>query len=96
LSSEKEEEVHPGGENYERQRMAALVAVTIHSGRVWVTLDDQRVIGLPLEAFPWLANATPDQQRNYQANPISIYWPDLEDGIDMEYFTGEWPLPPAA
>jgi hypothetical protein len=94
LSSEKEEEVHPGGENYERQRMAALVSVTIHSGRVWVTLDDPRVIGLPVDQFPWLANATPEQQRNCQANPVSIYWPDLEEGIDMEYSTGEWPWLP--
>lgn len=71
---------------------AVPVAVNIHSGRVWVTLADQRVIGLPLAAFPWLENATQDQQQNYRANPISIYWPDLEDGIDMEYFTGEWKL----
>lgn len=68
------------------------VSVNILFGKVWVTLADQRVIGLPLEAFPWLEQATPDQQRNYQATPISIYWPDLEDGIDMEYFTGEWVL----
>lgn len=54
-------------------------------------LDDLRT-GLPLDAFPWLEHATPEQQRNYQASPISIYWPDLEDGIDMEYFTGEWVL----
>lgn len=68
------------------------VAVSVHSGRVWVTLEDQRMIGLPLAAFPWLENATPEQQQNCRANPISIYWPDLEDGIDMEYFTGEWAL----
>jgi hypothetical protein len=68
------------------------LSVSIHSDRVWVTLDDQRVIGLPLAAFPWLESATPEQQQHYHANPISIYWPDLEDGIDMEYFTGEWPL----
>ena len=71
---------------------AAPLSVSIFSGRVWVTFDDQRVIGLPLTAFPWLAKAAPEQQRNYRASPISIYWPDLEDGIDMEYFTGEWPL----
>ena len=68
------------------------VAVNILFGKIWVTLDDQRVIGLPLDAFPWLERATPEQQRNYEASPISIYWPDLEDGIDMEYFTGEWAL----
>jgi hypothetical protein len=68
------------------------LSVSVFSGRVWVTLDDQRVIGLPLQSFPWLQDATPDQQRNYQVSPISIYWPDLEDGIDLEYFTGEWSL----
>jgi hypothetical protein len=45
-------------------------------------------IGLLLEAFAWLANTTPDQQANWQAMPIGLYWPDLE------YFTSEWPLPP--
>lgn len=71
---------------------ATPVSVAIHSDRVWVTLTDQRVIGLPLAAFPWLQNATAEQQQNVRANPISLYWPDLEDGIDMEYFTGEWTL----
>ena len=75
----------------EKERVIPL-SVSVFSGRVWVTLDDQRVIGLPLAAFPWLEEATPEQQHNYQASPISVYWPDLEDGIDMEYFTGEWPL----
>ncbi len=74
-----------------KDRVAPL-SVSIFSGRVWVTLNDQRVIGLPLDAFPWLYHATPDQQRNCQISPISIYWPDLEDGIDLEYFTGEWSL----
>jgi hypothetical protein len=68
------------------------LTVSIFSGRVWVTLNDQRIIGLPLASFPWLEKATPDQQRNVKASAISLYWPDLEDGIDMEYFTGEWSL----
>ncbi len=44
--------------------------------------------------FAWLEKATPEQQRNYQANPISLYWPDLEDGIDVEaLITGNWTVP---
>lgn len=65
---------------------------SVHSDKVWDTLADQRIIGLPLKAFPWLQTATPEQQQNVQINPISLYWPDLEDGIDLEYFTGEWKL----
>lgn len=72
--------------------MVKPISVSIHSGKVWATLNDRHVIGLPLDMFPRLEKATPEQQQNYQANPISIYWPDLEDGIDMAYFTGEWPL----
>jgi hypothetical protein len=68
------------------------LSVSVDSERVWVTLDDQRMIGLPVASFPWLAQATADQQQNYRTNPISIYWPDLQEGIDMEYFTGEWSL----
>ena len=67
----------------EKERVIPL-SVSIFSGRVWVMFDDQRVIGLPLTAFPWLEKATPEQQRLYQVSPISVYWPDLEDGIDME------------
>jgi hypothetical protein len=68
------------------------VSASVHSDRVWVMLEDQRVIGLPLKAFPWLQAAPPEQQQNIQISPISLYWPDLEDGIDLEYFTGEWKL----
>lgn len=74
------------------QERTTPLSVSIFSGRVWVTLADQRVIGLPLTAFPWLERATPEQQQNCQATAISLYWPELEDGIDMEYFTGEWTL----
>ena len=73
-----------------RQRATA-TSVSIHDGMIWVTLTDRRVIGMPLDFFHWLERATPEQQARYEISPISIYWPDLEDGIDMEaLILGHW------
>jgi hypothetical protein len=73
-----------------RERATA-TSVSIHDGMIWVTLTDRRVIGMPLDFFPWLEKATTEQQARYEISPISIYWPDLEDGIDMEaLIVGRW------
>ena len=70
------------------------VAFDIHDGMVWVTLKDGRVIGMPLDFFPWLEKATPEQRANYRIYSFTIYWPDLEDGIDIEaMITGNWTTP---
>jgi hypothetical protein len=37
----------------------------MHDGMVWVTLTDRRVIGMPLDFFPWLEPATPEKQARY-------------------------------
>jgi hypothetical protein len=53
-------------------------------GKIVVTLADGRVIAHPLAWYPWLMNATPEQFANYTANPTTIYWPDLEDGLSID------------
>ncbi len=69
------------------------VDVEIRDGMVWVTLKDRRVIGMPLDFFPWLEQASPEQRANYRLYPFAIYWPDLEDGIDVEaLITGDWTI----
>ena len=70
------------------------VAVEYHDHMIWITLKDGRVIGAPTGWFAWLAGATPDQQSHYELHPFSIYWPDLDDGIDIEALvTGHWATP---
>jgi hypothetical protein len=67
------------------------VGIDIRDGMVWVVLKDRRVIGMPLDFFPWLEQASPEQRANYRLYPFTIYWPDLEDGIDVEaLITGDW------
>jgi hypothetical protein len=67
--------------NYDTDRP---VAVAVHSHKVWVTLADGRDISNPLEWHPWLANATPDQQAHVEFDAFSVYWPDLDEGLDIE------------
>jgi len=60
------------------------VAVDIHDGKVWVTLADGRVIANPLDWHPWLAQATAQQRERVELNAFSIYWPDLDEGLDIQ------------
>jgi hypothetical protein len=72
------------------------ISIEIREGRVWLTLRDGRIVSMSLSFFPWLERAMPDQRANYVFAPFSIYWPDLEDGIDVYAFvTGTWVHPPA-
>lgn len=70
------------------------ITFSLSKGTVWVTLKDNRVVGAPVNWFPWLAAATPDQQANFEVSAFSIYWPDLDDGLDIDaLLTGNWTTP---
>ncbi len=60
-----------------------VVAVDIRENKVYVSLANGRVIGNPLDWYPWLAQATPEQRANVEMYILSAYWPDLDDGIDV-------------
>jgi hypothetical protein len=66
---------------YEKYRP---VAVNFRDDMVFVTLGDGRVIGNPLHWHPWLARAKPEQLINVQMTYFSVYWPDLDEGLDIE------------
>lgn len=50
---------------------------------VFIDLADSRVIGMPLYFFPWLRDASDDERNNCQLNPFSVYWPNIDEGIDI-------------
>ena len=50
---------------------------------VMVDLADGRIIGVPLSFFPLLEAATDDEKQNYLLYGQSIYWDDIDDGIDL-------------
>ncbi len=51
---------------------------------LWVTLKDGRIIGTPLDWYPWLANATADQRKHIELLPDGIYWNDLDEGLEVD------------
>jgi hypothetical protein len=56
---------------------------------VYLALNDQREVGLPLRLrdLRWLAEATPEQRANWVIGPggRSVLWDELNDGIEVEH-----------
>jgi len=50
-----------------------------------VTFTDGRVLSVPLQWFPILRNATPQQRANYQISGggISLHWPDIDEDLSI-------------
>jgi Protein of unknown function (DUF2442) len=72
-------------------------SVRFSGGMIHVRLDDGREISLPLNEVPWLkwlAKAAPKQRANWTIEPggFAIYWPDLDDGIEVCHLLGSMPL----
>ncbi len=62
-----------------------------------IGLDDGREVSLPFRDVPWLkwlANATPRQRANWAIEPggFAIYWPDLDDGVEVCHLLDSAPL----
>ncbi len=66
------------------QEVSRPVSVKIEGGMVWVELRDGRMIGNPLVWHPWLAEATPEERATVEMDAFSVYWPDLDEGLDIE------------
>lgn len=56
--------------------------------RVYVELNDGRIIGSPLAWFPRLKNATPEQRNHFElvANGYGIHWKELDEDLTAEDF----------
>lgn len=52
---------------------------------LYITLNDEREIGVPLSHFKWLAQATAPQRANWSIEPqgYAVWWNDLDDGIEV-------------
>jgi hypothetical protein len=65
------------------------VSVHIAYDTVIVTLADGRAIATPLSLHPWLLHATPEQRSRATFDPYSVYWDELDDGLDAEWMIRE-------
>jgi hypothetical protein len=61
-----------------------VTAVDFKDGNVYVTLANGVVIGNPLKWFTWLEAATPEQRANVEFAVLDVYFPDLDDGLDVD------------
>ena len=51
---------------------------------MWVELSDGRSLGVPLSWFPRLANAAPEQRRDFTISPGGLHWDALDEDISVE------------
>ncbi len=53
---------------------------------MFVQLTDGREIGVPLEWFPSLRDATPAQRENWRfiGGGVGIHWEDLDEDLSVE------------
>ena len=58
--------------------------VRVTDSRLIVNLEDGRTIGVPVEWYPRLANATPQERANWTIIEAGwgIHWPDLDEDIN--------------
>jgi hypothetical protein len=61
-----------------------VVEVSFRAEMVYLRLADGRIIGNPLEWHSWLSTATPEQRGNVEMYELSVYFPDLDEGLDVE------------
>lgn len=62
---------------------------------VYVLLNDDREIGLPFSDryLRWLRDAAPAQRSRWTITPAGdVYWPELDDGLEVEHLLRPWPI----
>ena len=59
------------------------VSVHINDGMLRVQLQDGREIATPLEWYPVLMEAAPEQQSNVALSLSGIYWPELDEDLSI-------------
>ena len=61
------------------------------SDKVYFELRDGREIGVPLDWFPKLKEASPEERNNYYltANGAGVHWESLDEDISVKYLLRE-------
>jgi hypothetical protein len=60
------------------------ITVSFNDGEITASLSDGTKITNPLDWFPWLRDASPEQKQGYRLYSSAIFWESLEDGVDIE------------
>jgi hypothetical protein len=64
--------------------------VVVSDVSLTVTLDDGRIVSVPLEWYPRLAHGTPAERNRWRllGRGIGIHWPDLDEDISVDGILG--------
>lgn len=57
------------------------VSVHVSDGMLRVQLQDRREIATPMEWYPSLMQATPEQLTTVEMSSSGIHWPDLDEDL---------------
>ena len=76
---------HGGGSSVP-SRSDRVADVRFGDGTMSVELEDGRTITVPLEWYPRLGRATPEQRGNWQiaGAGFGIHWPELDEDLGVE------------
>lgn len=68
--------------------MEAIVKLWFNGGRIYILTDQGNTYSRPLEAFPLLLEATPEQRAKYEIglDGDDIRWDDLDEDIHISSF----------
>ena len=60
-------------------------AVDFDAEMMRVTLTDGRILCVPLNWFPLLRTATPEQLRSFEigGGGVSLHWPDIDEDLSV-------------
>ncbi|MGH7284908.1 MAG: DUF2442 domain-containing protein [Polyangiaceae bacterium] len=59
-------------------------SVRFDDDTMWVSLEDGRVLGVPLAWFPRLLRATAEQRAACELSRTGIHWDSLDEDISIE------------
>jgi len=60
------------------------VKVVFDDNLMWVSLNDGRVIGVPLTWFPSLVNAPAHELNSFELSQRGIHWDALDEDISVD------------
>lgn len=68
--------------------MIAVAKVWFDTDKIFVQLNDSRIIGTPISWYPNLSKGTPRQLKNFkiESNGKYIHWPELDEDLSAEGF----------
>jgi hypothetical protein len=79
----------------ERANEPLAIGLEVTDDELIVSLADGRRLSVPIAWYPRLANATPEQRRNWEiiGPGVGFHWPDVDEDLSVEGMLRGAPAP---